>query len=932
MANNTRKISELSSKGIVPESALLPVAVAGTEKETYRTTLNNLRSNLLFENAYETLAEGIAATVKDEIFYVYTDESQFYVAAFTNVNGASATALYKDNTPVIYGTGKMMADGKFGSYTSYVSYLYNNGSANGGETEIALPFDCFDVSEMFLNGSHQFKGLNYTFDRLSNKVKLKGALTAGAFVVFYVRPYPGTPITPVEPGITDYVNVTWLYNDGAAVGGETSLTPPWTFSTVPAIYINGSKQVLNKHYEVDSTGLKINLSKALNVNDVVEVLLGGSRSIITAQVSGTPAEVLLTLGQTTGATKVNTSYGVSLEQVVQGFYGVNSFDDLRNRRPNFEGEKVNLKGYYTGSTSGGGQFIGHLGTGTDDGGTIAAGNGFYWERVLTGKNLLAEYFGAIPDSTRTQYGTDYTNQLYALFSVAIQKGYSVEFPELMQGSKTGEMGYYVTKPIIATGILSIKGNLLIHVKSSVFDKSTFSYVFCLGDPATDYTTIQNQLRGAQIFVRDLDLRATALNGIFVKYTHIYDSIFKALDFNGSGVEFSPVYDSEVTVIVERCGNLTKYAFEVNGNGDESNTITFRSILCHDSYHKGIKITGSKHSIVRIHAEATSVLTTNDGTTFSDLGLTYCNHYIYMTAGHIAEGNFNDYDYSDGKTYHKDQSTLNATNAPHTFIKLENGGFGGDIVPFQNAKSNGNLIGYLTIDTGDQRASFGTIKSANIIFATHSRATVTSLYANTFYGYGGTNNKILSGQIYNFGSRHQGSFSDVTFNGTVMGDTSSFGVYRDCTFTNGITKLTGSNKNKFFNCEIPVLTMNTASTTEVGEFYTCRIGATGGMTIANGNNVNDKTIKCFDCEIRGAWSLPTTNASYNRVHFIGTANRWGGSSNSITNWTLPSSPAIGAIYKNMKLVPSTGEGILFLCRASSGTITASDFFTLNTYTD
>lgn len=114
MANNTRKISELSSKGIVPESALLPVAVASVEKETYRTTLNNLRANLLFENAYETLAEGIAATVKDEIFYVYTDDSQFYVAAFTNVNGASATALYKDNTPVIYGTGKMMADGKFG--------------------------------------------------------------------------------------------------------------------------------------------------------------------------------------------------------------------------------------------------------------------------------------------------------------------------------------------------------------------------------------------------------------------------------------------------------------------------------------------------------------------------------------------------------------------------------------------------------------------------------------------------------------------------------------------------------------------------------------------------------------------------------------------------------------------------------------------------
>ena len=480
MANNTRKISELSSKGIVPESALLPVAVASAEKETYRTTLNNLRANLLFENAYETLAEGIAATVKDEIFYVYTDDSQFYVAAFTNVNGASATALYKDNTPVIYGTGKMMADGKFGSYTSYVSYLYNNGSANGGETEIALPFDCFDVSEMFLNGGHQFKGLNYTFDRLSNKVKLKGALTAGAFVVFYVRPYPGTPITPVEPGITDYVNVTWLYNDGAAVGGETSLTPPWTFSTVPAIYINGSKQVLNKHYEVDSTGLKINLSKALKANDVVEVLLGGSRSIITAQVSGTPAEILLTLGQTTGATKVNTSYGVSLEQVVQGFYGVNSFDDLRNRRPNFDGEKVALKSYRTGIKTGGGYFIGRIGTGQlEDYGIIAVGNGFYWERVIA-QEITPEMFGAAGDGV--------TDDLSALTN-SINRSVS--------------LGY----PLILTSTYAISSVFVIPSRSRIIGVENLSKIVALGGwsdavvkttnaPSGDYLTLTNA--GAEV--------------------------------------------------------------------------------------------------------------------------------------------------------------------------------------------------------------------------------------------------------------------------------------------------------------------------------------------------------------------------------------------------------------------------------------------------
>ncbi len=511
MANNTRKISELSSKGIVPESALLPVAVAGAEKETYRTTLNNLRSNLLFENAYETLAEGIAATVKDEIFYVYTDDSQFYVAAFTNVNGASATAVYKDNTPVIYGTGKMMADGKFGSYTSYVSYLYNNGSATGGETEIALPFDCFDVSEMFLNGSHQFKGLNYTFDRLSNKVKLKGPLTAGAFVVFYVRPYPGSPITPVEPGITDYVNVTWLYNDGAAVGGETSLTPPWTFKTVPAIYINGSKQVLNKHYEVDSTGLKINLSKALNANDIVEVLLGGSRSVITAQVSGTPAEILLTLGQTTGAAKVNTSYGVSLEQVVQGVYGVESVDSLRSRQPGFEGERIKVKSYAVGTKIGGGEFIGHIGGGvTEDYGTIIVGGNFYWERVIPNSEINVSFWGAQP-------GTDITVPLQRAIAY-VQKltigtnFYSRPSISISAGS------YLISATIVAPTSISIvaKGNVNI-VASSNF---TGSYLikFQNTDALTNVNLWEGENLSADGGVLRLDGQGraiTTLSGIFI---------------------------------------------------------------------------------------------------------------------------------------------------------------------------------------------------------------------------------------------------------------------------------------------------------------------------------------------------------------------------------------------------------------------------------
>lgn len=405
MSNYSKKISELVSTGKVPESAVIPVALAGQINETYRVSLNDVRANLLFENAYTSIANGISNTIKDEIFYVYTDDTQHYVAAFVNVNGASATALYKNGTPVIFGTGKLIGGGQFGAYTSYVSYVYNNGSAVGGETEITIPFDCFDIGEMFLNGGHQIKGFNYTFDNVTNKVKLGGPLSAGATVVLYTRPYPGTPVTPVEPGITDYVNVSWLYNDGAAVGGETTLTPPWSFKTVTAIYINGSRQILNKHFEI-ANSTTISLAKALSKNDIVEVILGGSRAEITVSVSGTPAEVLSTLALSTGATKVNTSYGINLDQVAQGFYGVESFDALRSRKPAFEGEKIYLKGYYSGSVSGAGYFIGHLAAGVDDGGSIASGTGYYWERIVINNEINLANYGVIA-------GSDITNALTA---------------------------------------------------------------------------------------------------------------------------------------------------------------------------------------------------------------------------------------------------------------------------------------------------------------------------------------------------------------------------------------------------------------------------------------------------------------------------------------------------------------------------------------
>lgn len=82
--------------------------------------------------------------------------------------------------------------------------------------------------------------------------------------------------------------------------------------------------------------------------------------------------------------------------------GIVSFADLRTRQPAYEGERIWLKQYNgTGGSRpyGGGWFIGHLATATDDGGFIAAGTGFYWMRDKEFKNLNVLDFGAIPGGT-----------------------------------------------------------------------------------------------------------------------------------------------------------------------------------------------------------------------------------------------------------------------------------------------------------------------------------------------------------------------------------------------------------------------------------------------------------------------------------------------------------------------------------------------------
>lgn len=72
-----------------------------------------------------------------------------------------------------------------------------------------------------------------------------------------------------------------------------------------------------------------------------------------------------------------------------------SFAQLRTIRPLVDGQRILLNGWYEGSSLGGGEFEGKFGTATDDGGSIAAGDGYYWERKRDTQTIFLSEYGVV---------------------------------------------------------------------------------------------------------------------------------------------------------------------------------------------------------------------------------------------------------------------------------------------------------------------------------------------------------------------------------------------------------------------------------------------------------------------------------------------------------------------------------------------------------
>lgn len=168
-------------------------------------------------------------------------------------------------------------DGNNGNASTYVVWGY---TATGGENAITVPIDTVGVPFITVDGFTQTIGKGYEFDNETGIVTLAQTLEAGDEVLLFLT---GIPAVPDTLSIDNWRIVNWLYNQGAAVGGEQVINIPFVFADVSAVYVNGSrlfKNLSTKSYEIDTTNQRIFLTEPLTTDDRVILTIGGAEETI----------------------------------------------------------------------------------------------------------------------------------------------------------------------------------------------------------------------------------------------------------------------------------------------------------------------------------------------------------------------------------------------------------------------------------------------------------------------------------------------------------------------------------------------------------------------------------------------------------------------------------------------------------------------------
>lgn len=280
-----------------------------------------------------------------------------------------------------------------------------------------------------------------------------------------------------------------------------------------------------------------------------------------------------------------TYYGYSLIKEVP------SFASLRTLPVLVEGQKVKLRSYYADGTTGGGEFIGRIGTRTDDGGTVAAGNGFYWERMnVTGSSIDICSFGAKDNSiadnvsfdnrVAIQKAVDYANSKYlttgSIYSVFIPTGiFKVKSASFTPTGASSAAG--IISIVLKSGV-RIYGNGTIQAFENHYGAGAFYRVFgsdrgaLIENASIEDITIDGQRDKQASSAQCSNIVLEAKNNILIKNV-------RSINANGNGMMVrGTVTDTVLNVritncVVDNCSMIGIQSSQFDGIVISSNTIS-----------------------------------------------------------------------------------------------------------------------------------------------------------------------------------------------------------------------------------------------------------------------------------------------------------------------------------------------------------------------
>ena len=259
----------------------------GTAYDVVKTVYDNLGELQFiydFLNKYGVLItvssvqelQALPTTAKYTRVYSTSTAGERIYTDYLYVDGDRTGVLPSDPTAtgswVIVGTS---TSGGSGASGGYIPFVYNNGSALGGETTITVPEGTVGVPFIIVNGYTNYVGKGFTYSVADLEVTLAQPLETGDEVVLLLT---GVPAVPDNPNVDNWTVINWLYNQGAAVGGEQVIQIPYTFQDIPAVYKNGLrfyKGLTTNSYTIDADNQRIILTESLATNDRLIIQIGG---------------------------------------------------------------------------------------------------------------------------------------------------------------------------------------------------------------------------------------------------------------------------------------------------------------------------------------------------------------------------------------------------------------------------------------------------------------------------------------------------------------------------------------------------------------------------------------------------------------------------------------------------------------------------------